>query len=126
MTDAYRHFQQGQRHLKDGLSAQATVALEKAKRDEPRKASIREALGLAYYRIHRFAEAEEEFRVVLELEPTDHYAHFVLGRCLERKSKFTEARAHYKLAVSLHPGNDDYASALEKVEARAAADDASS
>lgn len=122
VTDAYRHFQQGQRHLKDGLSAQATVALEKAKRDEPRKASIREALGLAYYRIQRFAEAEVEFRVVLELAPTDHYAHFVLGRCLERRDKLAEARAHYKLAVSLRPGNEDYAAALAQLEARTATD----
>ncbi len=118
VTDAYRHFQQGQQHLKDGMSAQATVALEKAKRDEPHKASIREALGIAYFRIHRFAEAEQEFRAVLELAPTDHYAHFVLGRCLEQRGDDAQARAHYKLAVSLRPGNEDYAGALEELEAR--------
>ena len=116
MTDAYRHFQQGQQHLKDGLSAQATVALEKAKRAEPRKASIREALGIAYFRINRLVEAEAEFRAVLELAPTDHYAHFVLGRCLERRGESMEARAHYKLAVSLRPGNEDYAAALAGLE----------
>ena len=118
MTDAYRHFQQGQQHLRDGLSAQATVALQKARRDEPRKASIREALGIAYFRIQRFAEAEAEFRVVLDLAPTDHYAHFVLGRCLERRDACAEALAHYKLAVSLRPGNDDYAAALRDLAAR--------
>ena len=118
VSDAYQHFQQGQRHLKDGLSAQATIALQKAKRAEPRKASIREALGIAYFRIQRFAEAEAEFRVVLDLAPTDHYAHFVLGRCLERRDAWAEALAHYKLAVSLRPGNEDYAEALEKLEGR--------
>lgn len=117
MSDAYEHFQQGQRHLRDGLSAQATVALEKAKRDEPRKTSIREALGIAYYRIHRFAEAEQEFRTVLELAPTNHYAHFVLGRCLEQRNQIGQARGHYKLAVSLRPSNDDYREALERLEA---------
>ena len=35
------------------MAAQATVALEKAKRREPDKASIREALGIAYFRIQR-------------------------------------------------------------------------
>ena len=33
------------------MPAQATVALEKAKRLEPEKASIREALGIAYFRL---------------------------------------------------------------------------
>ena len=45
-----------------GMAAQATVALEKAKRREPDKASIREALGIAYFRIRRYEEAEAEFR----------------------------------------------------------------
>ena len=62
----------------------ATVALEKAKRREPEKASIREALGIAYFRIHRYAEAESEFRKMLELAPVDDYAHYALGRCLEK------------------------------------------
>ena len=62
MTDAYDHFQQGKAHLKDGMAAQATVALEKAKKREPDKASIREALGIAYFRIQRWKEAEAEFR----------------------------------------------------------------
>ena len=35
------------------MPAQATVALEKAKAREPEKASIREALGIAYFRIRR-------------------------------------------------------------------------
>ena len=43
----YSLFQKGRAHLKKGMAAQATVALEKAKRREPDKASIREALGIA-------------------------------------------------------------------------------
>ena len=35
------------------MAAQATVPLEKAKALEPRKASIRESLGIAYFRIGR-------------------------------------------------------------------------
>ena len=33
MTDAYDQFQKGKAHLKDGMAAQATVALEKQGRD---------------------------------------------------------------------------------------------
>ena len=58
MSDTYNLFQQGRTHLREGMAAQATVPLEKAKRREPEKASIREALGIAYFRIHRYEEAE--------------------------------------------------------------------
>ena len=79
MTSAYDLYQQGRSHLRDGMPAQATVALEKAKRLEPEKASIREALGIAYFRIRRWDEAEAEFRKVLDLAPSDDYAHYALG-----------------------------------------------
>ena len=80
------------------MAAQATVALEKAKKLEPDKASIREALGIAYFRIQRWQEAEAEFRAVLELSPADDYAHYALGRALEKQGRDAEANGHYKLA----------------------------
>ena len=83
----YSLFQRGRRHLRAGMAAQATVALEKAKRREPDKASIREALGIAYFRIRRWSEAEAEFRKVLELSPVNDYAHYALGRCLEKQGR---------------------------------------
>src|ERR1043166_10200739 len=109
---AYDLFQQGQSHLRAGRPAQATVALEKAKRREPEKASIREALGLAYFRIHRWQEAESEFRAMLELAPTDDWAHYALGRALEKQGKAHEANGHYKLANSMRPGKADYQSRI--------------
>jgi Flp pilus assembly protein TadD len=112
MSDTYDLYQQGRRHLRKGRAAQATVALEKAKRREPEKASIREALGIAYLRIQRYHEAEEEFRKMLELSPADHYAHYALGRALEKQGKDTEANGHYKLASSLRPQSKHYASRI--------------
>jgi Flp pilus assembly protein TadD len=109
MSDTYELFQQGRKRLKEGRAAQATVPLEKAKRLEPDKASIREALGIAYFRIHRWKEAEAEFRAVLELSPTDDYAHYALGRSLEKQGRDAEANGHYKLASSLRPQSERYA-----------------
>jgi Flp pilus assembly protein TadD len=103
MSAAYDLFQQGRNHLRSGMPAQATVALEKAKRLEPEKASIREALGIAYFRIKRWPEAEAEFRKVLELSPADDYAHYALGRTLRNQGRHDEARTHLKLAQSLRP-----------------------
>ena len=103
MTSAYDLYQQGRSHLREGMPAQATVALEKAKRLEPEKASIREALGIAYFRIRRWAEAEAEFRKVLVLAPSDDYAHYALGRALKNQGRHREAATHLKLARSLRP-----------------------
>ena len=99
----YSLFQRGRRHLRAGMAAQATVALEKAKRLEPEKASIREALGIAYFRIMRWAEAEAEFRKVLDISPADDYAHYALGRALRNQGRHDEAATHLKLARSLRP-----------------------
>ena len=103
MSETYDLFQQGRDHLRKGMAAQATVALEKAKKAEPDKASIREALGIAYLRIQRYAEAEAEFRTMLELSPADDYAHYGLARALEKQGRAVEANGHYKLASSLRP-----------------------
>ena len=104
----YSLYQQGRAHLKRGMPAQATVALEKAKKREPEKESIREALGIAYFRIGRWEEAEAEFRTLIELAPVNDYAHYALGRTLEKQGRQVEANAHYKLASSLRPASDQY------------------
>ena len=116
MSEVYDYFQQGRRHLQKGMAAQATVPLEKAKKREPEKASIREALGIAYFRIRRYEEAEAEFRKMLELAPVDDYAHYALGRCLEKQGREQEANGHYKLASSLRPGQADYESRIKNLD----------
>jgi Flp pilus assembly protein TadD len=116
MSETYNLYRQGQRHMAAGMNAQATVALEKAKRREPAKASIREALGIAYFRIRRYAEAEEEFRAILELKPVDDYAHFALGRCLEKQGRPDEALGHYRMATFFRPQRPEYRQALEALD----------
>jgi Flp pilus assembly protein TadD len=117
MSDAYHHFREGQKRLRKGMTAQATVPLEKAKKLEPGKASIREALGIAYFRLARWQEAEAEFRTIVEeLEPTDDYAHYALGRALEQQGKQAEANGHYKLASSMKPGSETYAARIKDLE----------
>jgi Flp pilus assembly protein TadD len=108
VTDAYDLFREGQKRLRTGMTAQATVPLERAKRLEPQKASIREALGIAYFRLARWQDAEREFRAIVEISPTDDYAHYALGRALERQGKTAEANGHYKLASSMKPGSATY------------------
>ena len=100
------------------MTAQATVPLEKAKRLEPQKASIREALGIAYFRLARWQEAEREFRAIAEeLDPTDDYAHYALGRSLEKQGRAAEANGHYKLAHSMNPKSEQYSSRILDLDA---------
>ena len=114
---AYNLFREGQKRLQAGLTAQATVPLEKAKKLEPEKASIREALGIAYFRLARWRDAEREFRAIVEqLSPTDHYAHYALGRALEHLGKKAEANGHYKLASSMKPSSETYSSRILDLE----------
>ncbi len=116
MSETYDLYQEGRARLKQGMAAQATVPLEKAKRREPDKASIREALGIAYFRIQRWREAESEFRAMLELSPADDYAHYALGRALEKQGQDAEANGHYKLASSLRPGDERYTDRIMDLE----------
>jgi Flp pilus assembly protein TadD len=108
MSKTYDLFQHGRAELRKGRAVEATVPLEQAKEREPDKASIREALGIAYFRSQRWADAEREFRAMLELSPTDDYAHYALGRSLEKLGRETEANGHFKLASSLKPGTEHY------------------
>ncbi len=106
VTDTYELFQQGKKHLRGGMNAQATVSLEKAKRREPESRSIREALAIAYFRMRRWEEAEAEFRALVELSPADEFAHHALARALVNQGKRKEATPHFKLARSLRPRPD--------------------
>jgi Flp pilus assembly protein TadD len=116
LTEIYDLFQQGRDLLERGDVAQALVPRQKAKRLAPDKASIRERLGIAYFRLRRYAEAEAEFRALLELSPTDDYGHYALGRCLEKRGRAREANGHYKLASSLRPGSSHYTTRIKDFE----------
>jgi Flp pilus assembly protein TadD len=106
--DAYALFQRGLSLLAERHWAQAAVSLEKAKRLEPDKTSIREALGRAYFRSGRYRPAATEFSAVVEQSPTDDYAHFCLGRSLEKLGDRRAARRHMSLACGMRPDRTDY------------------
>lgn len=95
---AYEAFRRGSELLDAREFRQATVALEQAKRLEPDKGSIREALGRAYLSSRQYEHAVEEFAAAVELAPTDHYAHYGLARSSERLGDARRAARHYKLA----------------------------
>jgi tetratricopeptide (TPR) repeat protein len=106
--DAYALFQRGLSLLEDNHWAQAAVSLEKAKRLEPEKSSIREALGRAYFKSGRYRRAAHEFSAVLERYPANDYAHFCLGRSFEKLGDRRAASRHLSLAYGMRPDRPDY------------------
>jgi Flp pilus assembly protein TadD len=108
MSDAYELFQKGSKLLEEGHFNQATIPLAKARDLEPDKTSIREALGRAYFRSHKFDEARAEFEAVVERAPTNDYALFCLGRSLLQLGRAAEARKPLTLAATMNPKRHDY------------------
>jgi tetratricopeptide (TPR) repeat protein len=106
--DAYALFQRGLSLLAGDHWAQAAVSLEKAKRLEPDKTSIREALGRAYFRSGRYRRAAREFEAVVERYPADDFAHFCLGRSFEKLGDRSAASRHLSLAYGMRPEREDY------------------
>ena len=104
----YDLFTRGSALLEAGDFSAATIPLEQAGALEPDKTSIREALGRAYFRSGRYADAGEEFAAVVERAPVNDFAHFCLGRALEKTGRRREARRHLTLAASLRPDRADY------------------
>jgi tetratricopeptide (TPR) repeat protein len=104
----YDLYKRGSALLDAGDFAAAAIPLEQARDLEPDKTSIREALGRAYFRSGRYADAREEFAAVVERSPVNDFAHFCLGRALENTGRRTEARRHLTLAACMRPDRADY------------------
>jgi tetratricopeptide (TPR) repeat protein len=113
----YDLFQRGSALLESGDFNAATIPLEKARELEPEKSSIREALGRAYFRSGRYAQAGEEFAAIVERYPVNDFAHFCLGRSLEKTGRLREAKRHLALATSLRPDRADYRHYRARLEA---------
>jgi Flp pilus assembly protein TadD len=114
----YSLYRRGMSLLEAGDFAQAAVPLRKAARIDPEKTSIREALGRAYFRSRRYAEAAEEFEAVVERYPVNDFAHFCLGRALSKSGRKDRARRHLAIAANLRPERRDYRIYRERLLAR--------
>lgn len=112
---AYELLQRGQALIRHRHHAQAAVVLERAARLEPRKGSILEALGRAYFNSAQHDRARETFEALLEVDPSSHYGHYALGQSLKRLGREREARTHLRLAVALAPSSALYQGALARL-----------
>jgi tetratricopeptide (TPR) repeat protein len=112
---AYDLLQRGQALLERRHYAQAAIVLGRADRLEPRKGSILEALGRAYFNSGQAESARATFEALVDLDPSSHYGHFALGQSLKRLGRRSEAGTHLRLAVALSPDTRLYREALARL-----------
>jgi Flp pilus assembly protein TadD len=80
-------------------------------RAHPENTAARLLRARAFFLAAQLRSAELEFQLVLEREPDNAYAHFALGRTLERAGRADEAMRHFRLAAALDPRPDFLAAA---------------
>jgi tetratricopeptide (TPR) repeat protein len=122
VDDVYDLYRRGTELLEAGHHHQATVPLGRARDLAPDKTSVREALGRALFHIQHYEQAANEFQAVIDRAPTNDYALFCLGRCLQLMGRHAEARKPLALAACLQPGRRDYRVYRDRARARAAQD----
>jgi predicted Zn-dependent protease len=101
-----------------GDPIRAARLLEPIVAAEPNQSDVRLLLARAYFHSAQLRKAEEQLRVLIENDPVDHYALFVLGRALERQNRPAEALPHLRMAAAMNP-SEEYAETLRRVEAKA-------
>lgn len=117
-SEVYGLYVRGTALLESGDAQGAVAVLEEAVLAAGQaRGSLYEALARALFATAQVGRARRAFEHVVELDPTDHYAHFGIGRCCERQGALREAQTHYRLATALAP-NADYAAALRRVQTR--------
>ncbi|MCT2594418.1 tetratricopeptide repeat protein [Streptomyces sp. N2-109] len=72
----------------------------------PENTAARLLRARAFFLGAQLRSAESEFQTVLEREPDNAFAHFALGRTLQRADRGDEARRHFRLAAALDPRPD--------------------
>ncbi|HEY5430031.1 MAG TPA: tetratricopeptide repeat protein [Solirubrobacteraceae bacterium] len=120
MDDVYDLYRRGTELLEAGHHHQAAIPLARARDLAPDKSSVREALGRALFHTQCYAEAAEEFTAVIDRAPTNDFALFCLGRCLQMMGRHAEARQPLALAACLQPSRRDYRVYRDRARARAA------
>jgi Flp pilus assembly protein TadD len=113
---AYELLQRGRALLARRHNAQAAIVLGRAARLEPRRGSILEPLGRAYFMSGQLDRAVETFEQLLAVDPSSHYGHYALGRALIRLGRSPEGRVHLRLAAALAPHSRLYRGGLKRLD----------
>jgi tetratricopeptide (TPR) repeat protein len=84
-----------------GRSDEAVAAMRRAQLLDPLSLTMNMSLGACLFYARRYADAMEQQRRTLELDPAFAPAHRMMGGALEELGRLDEAIAEYKTAASL-------------------------
>ncbi|MBW0102161.1 tetratricopeptide repeat protein [Pseudonocardia sp. KRD291] len=112
-------FRRAEMLLADRRPLDALDALRAVVENQPNDASVHLLAGRAYFDSAQLRRAEVSFEKVLELDPSDHYARFALGKTLQRQGRLSAAVTQLKMASAMDP-RPEYQEALGEVRARIA------
>ena len=115
--DTYDLYQRGLDLLSRDSAAAAAQLLARANTAEPGSRSVLEALARAQFDAHRYGDAAESFRQIVDASPADDYAQFGLGLALARTGNPRGAAEHLALAAAMRPDRRHYSDALRGVRA---------
>ena len=115
--DVYDWYTRGVELLEAQNPAAAAALLEHAARAEPASRSVREALARAQFNAGHFAAARDNFAEIIDMNPTDDYAHFGMGLACTKLGDLDDANEHLALAAAMRPENKHYATALRHARA---------
>ncbi|ASW56750.1 M48 family metallopeptidase [Plantactinospora sp. KBS50] len=116
--DLLADYRRATMYFEAGDPAGAARLLEPIVEVEPDNAAVRQLLARSYFQSAQLGRAEEQLRALVDRNPSDHYAHHVLGRTLERAGRPGEALRHLRIAFAMYSDNDDYRVALRRVESK--------
>ena len=115
----FRAFRQAEALVQRRRPLDALKALEPVLDAEPDKPSVQLLAGRAYFHSAQLNRAEQALTRVVEMDPSDHYARFVLGRTLQHLGRLVEALAQLRMASAMNPV-PEYQDAIGEVSARLA------
>jgi predicted Zn-dependent protease len=116
--DLLEEYRRAEMFFEAGDPSGAARLLEPIVEAEPDNASVRQLLARSYFQSAQLGRAEEQLREMIVRDPSDHYAHHVLGRTLERQGRAQEALSHLRIAAAMKSGHPEYDEALRRVSAR--------
>ncbi|MFY1635797.1 tetratricopeptide repeat protein [Solwaraspora sp. WMMB335] len=116
--DLLEEYRRANMFFESGDPTGAARLLEPIIAAEPDNSAVRQLLARSYFKSAQLGRAEEQLRELIDRDPSDHYAHHVLGRTLERLGRPSQALRHLRLAAAMRSEHSDYLAALRRVEAK--------
>ena len=115
----FESFRRAETLLSQRRPLDAVQALLPVLAAQPDDASVHLLAGRAFLDSAQLRRAEAAFTRVLEIDPSDHYARFALGKALQRQGRLVESLAQLRMAAAMDP-RPEYQEALGEVRARIA------